>query len=174
MDSKQSTSGDAAMVESELVMDELADESRRSPFRRFRSVGGRGGADTGYLERIEAELVLLREENARMRLERAQRPDAGSMIDNLKTLSAASAPDEERRDHTWSLISQTVVMREVLLDVCKEIGQTVITLQTRLNELGLDLPESAGAPATATPQRRSASPAQHELRSSRSPSASPK
>ena len=32
-------------------------------------------------------------------------------------------------------------MREVLIDVCKEIGQTMITLQTRLSELGVDLPD---------------------------------
>jgi len=114
------------------------------PFRRLRSIGGRSGVDVGYLERVESELVLLREENARLRLERAQRPDAGSMIERLKTLSADQSPNHDHRDEAWHLVSEALVMRDVLIDVCKEIGQTTITLQTRLSALALDLPDRIG------------------------------
>jgi hypothetical protein len=114
------------------------------PFRRLRSIGGRSGVDVGYLERVESELVLLREENARLRLERAQRPDAGSMIERLKTLSADQSPSHDHRDEAWHLVSEALVMRDVLIDVCKEIGQTTITLQTRLSALALDLPDRIG------------------------------
>ena len=120
------------------------------PFRRLRSIGGRSGVDVGYLERVESELVLLREENARLRLERAQRPDAGSMIERLKTLSADQSPTHDHRDEAWHLVSEALVMRDVLIDVCKEIGQTTITLQTRLSALALDLPDRIG---DLSPQR---------------------
>jgi hypothetical protein len=111
---------------------------------RTRRIGGRTGVDVGYLERVETELVLLREENARLRLERAQRPDAGPMIERLKTLSAIEPPDHDHRDEAWHLISQALVMRDVLIDVCKEIGQTTITLQTRLSDLAPDLADRVG------------------------------
>lgn len=144
MEASYDTSRDllADTAKSELMMDEVhpAERQRSQPFRRFRSIGGRSGADAGYVERIESELVLLREENARLRFERAQRPDAGSMIERLKSLSAAQPPDQDRHDEAWHLVSEALVMRDVLIDVCKEIGQTTITLQTRLSDLGLDLP----------------------------------
>jgi hypothetical protein len=114
---------------------------RAQPFRRFRSIGGRSGVDAGYVERLETELALLREENARLRFERAQRPDAGSLVERLRALSEAQPHNEDHRDAAWHLIGEALVMREVLVDVCKEIGQTTITLQTRLANLGLELPE---------------------------------
>jgi hypothetical protein len=122
----------------ELLTD---DDQRPQPFRRFRSSAGRSGSDAGYLESIQTELVLLREENARLRFQRAQPPDADSMIERLKALSVAQSPSEDHRDEAWHLVSEALVMREVLIDVCKEIGQTMITLQTRLSELGVDLPD---------------------------------
>lgn len=150
----------AARVESgSMSAEDGGEEGQRShPFRRFRSIGGRSGVEAGYVERIEAELVLLREENARLRMERVQRPDAGPMIDRLKSLSAAAPPDEEQRDQAWHLIGEALVMREVLIDVCKEIGQTTITLQTRLSDLGLDLPGRDEAPAALEAQPSIPSP----------------
>src|SRR3954454_11991361 len=97
-----------------------ADGQRPQPFRRFRSSAGRAAGDAGYLESIQSELVLLREENARLRFQRAQPPDADSMIERLKALSVAS-PSEDHRDEAWHLVSEALVMREVLIDVCKEI-----------------------------------------------------
>jgi hypothetical protein len=145
MEASQHTSQDllSAAAEAELMTEDggRAERQRAQPFRRFRSIGGRSGGDAGYVERIESELVLLREENARLRFERAQRPDAGSMIDRLKSLSAAQPPDQNHRDEAWHLVSEALVMRDVLIDVCKEIGQTTITLQTRLNDLVLNLPD---------------------------------
>jgi hypothetical protein len=154
MEANQDTPHDgfATAVESELM---TADDGRRpQPFRRFRSSAGRGGVDAGYLESVEAELVLLREENARLRFRGAQSPDADSMIERLKALSVAQPPSEDHRDEAWHLVSEALAMREVLIDVCKEIGQTMITLQTRLSELGLDLPDRIAPP---TPHERHAS-----------------
>jgi hypothetical protein len=156
MEASYDTSQDllAATAKSELMMDEVnpAERQRSQPFRRFRSIGGRSGADADYVERIESELVLLREENARLRFERAQRPDAGSMIERLKSLSAAQPPDQDHHDEAWHLVSEALVMRDVLIDVCKEIGQTTITLQTRLNDLALDLPVRAADGGREQPQ----------------------
>jgi hypothetical protein len=119
--------------------------ARSHPFRRFATIGARHGGDTGYLERTEAELALLREENARLRMERAQRPDAGTMIERLRSLSSSPLAEEDVDDEAWHLFTEALVMRDVLIDVCKEIGQTAITLQTRLGELTPDLPEQGAA-----------------------------
>ncbi|MEA2232940.1 MAG: hypothetical protein QOD83_2756 [Solirubrobacteraceae bacterium] len=137
-----------------------AEGQRPQPFRRLRSIGGRSGVDVAYLERVETELVLLREENARLRLERAQRPGAGPMIERLKTLSTCEPPDQDHRDEAWHLISQALVMRDVLIDVCKEIGQTTTTLQTRLSDLAPDLADRVGDVRAQPVQRRA--PAAHE------------
>jgi hypothetical protein len=124
-----------------------AERPRTQPFRRFRSGVGRASTEAEYLSTIQAELTLLREENARLRFERAQRPDAGSMIERLNALSAAQPPSADHRDEAWHLVGEALVLREVLIDICTEIGQTVITLQTRLGNLGIDLPDRAATPA---------------------------
>ena len=141
MEANQDTPQDPLETAAESELMPQAEGQRPQPFRRFRSSTARSGVDAGYLESIQTELVLLREENARLRFERAQQPDADSMIARLKALSAAQAFDADHRDAAWHLVSEALVMREVLIDVCKEIGQTMITLQTRLSELGLDLPD---------------------------------
>ena len=146
----------AAAAGPELVAE--GEGQRPQPFRRFRSSAARAGGDAGYLESIQTELVLLREENARLRFQRAQPPDADSMIERLKALSVAS-PSEDHRDEAWHLVGEALVMREVLIDVCKEIGQTMITLQTRLSELGLDLPDRIAPPAAHERHASLASPA---------------
>jgi hypothetical protein len=128
-------------------------QSRRlRPFPRFRSIAGRAGVDDGYVERMETELALLREENARLRVERVQRPDAAALIERLRALSSLHPGSEDHRDEAWHLVGEALVMREVLVDVCKEIGQTAITLQTRLGTIGLDLPERIAADTTPAGQ----------------------
>jgi hypothetical protein len=141
MEAHQDTSLDRLETVAESELMPQAEGQRPQPFRRFRSAAARAGIDAGYLESIQTELVLLREENARLRFERAQAPDPDSMIERLKALSVAQPPNEDHRDEAWHLVGEVLVMREVLIDVCKEIGQTMITLQTRLSELGLDLPD---------------------------------
>jgi hypothetical protein len=131
----------------EATQDTSHNRPRTQPFRRFRSSVSRSGTEADYLSTIQAELVLLREENARLRFERAQRPDADSMIERLTALSAAQPPSADHRDEAWHLVGEALVMREVLIDICTEIGQTVITLQTRLGNLGIDLPQRVAAPA---------------------------
>lgn len=135
-----------------------AEPHRAQPFGRFRSIAGRAGVDHGHVERMEAELALLREENARLRFERARRPDAGSLVERLRALAATTPPDEDHRDAAWHLVGEVLVMRDVLIDVCTEIGQTTITLQTRLSDLGLDLPERLDLADAPVPHASLASP----------------
>jgi hypothetical protein len=159
MEASQQTPEDQLAASAAPEFETSHAEPRRSqPFRRFRSIGARSGADDGYVERLEAELALLREENARLRFERAQRPDAGSLVERLRALSAAQPPDEDHRDAAWHLVGEALVMREVLVDVCKEIGQTTITLQTRLSNLGLDLPDRIDLGAAPAPYTSLAPP----------------
>jgi hypothetical protein len=101
----------------------------------------RGTSHNPRAAAAEAELAYLRAENARLRFERDQGPDAGATIGQLKSPSAAQPPDENLHDEAWHIASETLVMRDVLIDVCKEIGQTTVILQTRLSALTFDQPE---------------------------------
>lgn len=92
------------------------------------------------LARLEAEIVLLREDNARLRLGQAQMPDAGRLVERLRVL-VERCPDgalrdrEDQGDEIWQILSEATLVRNVLIDVCAEIGQVVVTLQSRLDDL---------------------------------------
>jgi hypothetical protein len=152
MEAIQDTSQDTADVGLEAAEAGRAERQRMSPLRRFRASARRASNDADFLSSVQAELVLLREENARLRFKRAQRPDADSMIERLHALSAAQPPSADHRDEAWHLVSEALVMREVLIDICTEIGQTAITLQTRLSNLGIDLTGAMAPPAAPARQ----------------------
>jgi hypothetical protein len=93
-----------------------------------------------HLARLEAEIVLLREDNARLRLGQAQMPDAGRLVERLRVL-VERCPDgalrdrEDQGDEIWQILSEATLVRNVLIDVCAEIGQVVVTLQSRLDDM---------------------------------------
>ncbi len=107
--------------------------------RWFRST--RDSGNTTYAAGLHAELALLREENDRLRrgLSQARADDVG---EQLRALSGQHPVDQ--LDH---VVRQALTMRDVLADVCKDLGQSMITLHTRLSELRADLPPQAGTDA---------------------------
>lgn len=100
-----------------------------------------GSSDDDALGALQAELALLREENARLKVERQRRPDAGHVVERLREIAAVTGRLDDFGDDAWHVLTETVVIRETLLDVCREIEHAMVNLQNRL---------SSTTPAAAT------------------------
>lgn len=100
---------------------------------------------------LEAELRPLREENARLRSEFSDPRSVHGVAEQLSALSGQHPIDE--LDH---VATQALAMRDGLADVCKQLGQTTITLQTRLHGLQADLPAGRSTDAWPTTQSSAA------------------
>jgi hypothetical protein len=135
----------------EVVAEILASASRgayetttgrrnREPFGRFRrnSVRGAGEAQ-GHDEELDEEadlqlqVMLLREENARLKAGRHRPSDVGTMIDELRLVAAEEEGD--LLDDAWSLLSECLVIREGLAQACVEIENAVGSVRQRLATL---------------------------------------
>jgi hypothetical protein len=96
---------------------------------------GRNGA---HVEALEVDALLLREENARLRVKLEASPDTGRVIERLRALPApsgqASAQPDPAED-AWQMLTEVIVMRNSLIDVCREIGQVMRDLETSLESL---------------------------------------
>ena len=85
---------------------------------------------------LQAELVLLREENARLKAAGHQEPDLGALLDRARSLPAGGAGADDRADEAAQLLVEGMVMRESLLGLCQEIGRSMAALEARLAALG--------------------------------------
>jgi hypothetical protein len=105
------------------------------------------GRDANLLELLEADTLLLREENARLRVKLEAPPDAGRVIERLRALPGAprsgDAPSAD--DDAWHMLTELVVMRNSLLQICREMGQALAGLETQL--VGLEIPHGSRADA---------------------------
>jgi hypothetical protein len=114
--------------------------TRRRRFRRRRS-DQHGAAHTDPIEDALAELVLLREENARLKAARHQVPSFGHVVGQMRAL-----PDLERAedaaDEAAEMLAEVVVLRDSLLEVCEELERAMASVRARLYRLGND--ETAG------------------------------
>jgi hypothetical protein len=117
------------------------------PFARFRRrlERFRGDADaqdhSNSLDE-EAELrlqvMLLREENARLKEARHRPPDVGTLIDRLR-LIAEQKGESETLDEAWTLLSECLVIREELVQACTEIGAAIGVVHERLRNLAVKI-----------------------------------
>ena len=124
--------------------------------RRFRRPAGmleeEGRADVGEpLASVHAELVLLREENARLKASQHRRADISRLLDRARSLSAATADSGGASDDTAQLLFDGLVIRESLLEICREIERAMVAFEAKLDAL-----------ATAAVDRPSAAAAEHE------------
>ena len=128
----------------------LEDDARR-PDRRKSSLrflrrladvgtGSEGEAGNGSLDALEAELALLREENARLRAEQASAPPAGQLIEHVRGLGQNGHTNADLEDEAWQVLSEVLVMRNVLADICQEVGSAMSRFEDRLRLLDPRLP----------------------------------
>jgi hypothetical protein len=104
--------------------------------RRF----GRRRADFEALEvagespaALRAELVLLREENARLKAARHQGPDIGGLLERVRALPGTRVDD--MGDETTRVLVEGLVIRESLLEICQEIERAMVSFEARLKAL---------------------------------------
>ena len=72
------------------------------------------------LAALEAELVLLREENARLKAAEHEPASFGRLLSHARTLPGAQMAHEEYADEAAQALIDVVVLRESLLEVCTE------------------------------------------------------
>jgi hypothetical protein len=135
----------------ETVAEILAAASRNSyetttarrnpqPFGRFRRNAERGSAEAQRHDEelddeadLQLQVMLLREENARLKAGRHRPSDVGTMIDELRLV--ASEEEGDLLDDAWSLLSECLVIREGLAQACVEIENAVGSVRQRLATL---------------------------------------
>ncbi len=140
--------GDARPLHSGGDDSPLGDEQ---PFGRFRRrierFRGPGDADIvpGSLDdesELRLQVMMLREENARLKAARHHPAGAGSAIESIRLLGS-QAPDPDTLDEAWSLLSECLVIREGLEQVCVEMQRAIGAVQERLGALTITLDGAA-------------------------------
>ncbi|MGN6189082.1 MAG: hypothetical protein ACTHOE_09295 [Conexibacter sp.] len=110
------------------------ERSRRTGLRGLlRAAGAPDEAvASAQLAELEREVALLREENARLKVARAHASDR-PLNERMRALFPA-APDGDGED-TWEALTECMLLREVLLDACRELEQGAGELRARLETL---------------------------------------
>lgn len=107
----------------------------RRRFRRSRPAAADDGAGEA-LAALHAEVLLLREENSRLKAAQHQRADIGRLLDRARSVSTeASADPDSRDDDTAQLLVDGLVIRESLLQICQEIERSMVAFEAKLNAL---------------------------------------
>lgn len=132
-------------------------EATSEPFGRFRRNLGRfrgdaNGQDHAESLHNEAELklqvMLLREENARLKAASRHPSDVATLIDQLRLLGATHG-DGEMLDEAWTLLSECLVIREGLEQACIEIQAAISAVRIRLGALAIGIDDVAAHDPTA-------------------------
>jgi hypothetical protein len=121
--------------------------------RRFRRDAGAleddaRTADGEPLASIHAELVLLREENARLKAAQHRRSDISRLLDRARSLPAATADSGGASDDTAQLLFDGLVIRESLLEICREIERAMVAFEAKLDALATAAVDRPSAAAT--------------------------
>lgn len=95
-------------------------------------------AATAQLEELEREVALLREENARLKVARMH-ADERLVNERVRALFAAQrTEDTSDGEDAWEVLTECMLLREVLLDACRELERGAGELRTRLETLLAD------------------------------------
>jgi hypothetical protein len=105
---------------------------------------------------LEMELALLREENARLKVERHRPPDAGRIIERMRHLRrdhSAEEHDEEAScsDRAPQPMGECLAIRDGLLEACQDVQQAIHEVRGRLGALSVDLRDGGGDRARPSP-----------------------
>lgn len=99
---------------------------------------------------LRLQVMLLREENARLKAARHKPVDTGSMIERMRTL-AQSGTELEQLDESWSVLAECLALREGLDQACIEIQAAISSVRERLGSLGVGVERIAWPPRSAGP-----------------------
>jgi hypothetical protein len=107
--------------------------SRRRRFRR-RPRDGEDGDDRSLPE-MRAELVLLREENARLKAAEHEPSSFGKLLSRARAVAASPVAHEEFADEAVQALVEAIVLRDSLLEVCGELERSMARVKARLTAL---------------------------------------
>jgi hypothetical protein len=102
-------------------------------------------SDQTLVETLHAEILLLREENAQLRTKLERAPQLGDVVEQMRAFTVRTGTTEDAGDHAWHLLTEAVVVRDSLVDICRRTSEAMGTLEDRLQELN---PEQAFGSAT--------------------------
>ena len=101
---------------------------RRADFEALEVAGESLGA-------LRAELVLLREENARLKAAPHQAPDIARAARARALAAGARLDDAASATRRRACSSKGLVIRESLLEICQEIERAMVSFEARLKAL---------------------------------------
>jgi hypothetical protein len=87
------------------------------------------------LASVHAELVLLREENARLKAAQHRRADVSRLLERARSLPSAATDRDGTSDDTAQLLFDGLVIRESLLEICREIERAMVAFEAKLDAL---------------------------------------
>jgi hypothetical protein len=106
---------------------------------------------TEPLAALHAEVVLLREENARLRGAQHQRAEIGRLLGRARALPSTAVDRDSVGDDAAQLLIEGLVIRESLLEICEEIERSMVAFEAKLGALAAPAIDHAIPPA-AEPQ----------------------
>lgn len=98
--------------------------------------------DSGEESDLKLELMLLREENARLKAQRHRPSDVDTLIDQMREFGAEQG-ESELADEAWTVLSECLVIREGLEQTCVEIQAAIGAVHERLRQLAVGLDGAA-------------------------------
>ncbi len=104
---------------------------------------------------LRLKVMLLQEENARLKAARHKPADPGTLIEEMRMLVDSSAV-AELLDETWSILGECLALREGLDRACIEIQAAMTSVRERLSTLGVKI-ESIGPEQAHTQDQDEAS-----------------
>ena len=91
--------------------------------QRFRrSSPGRARPRSDPMAALHTEIMLLREENARLQTEQYRRPNLGTVLEQARALADTGAHGADAADEAAQMLADGLVVRESLLKVCREMA----------------------------------------------------
>ncbi|MBV9915216.1 MAG: hypothetical protein JO153_01845 [Solirubrobacterales bacterium] len=90
------------------------------------------------LAELQLDLLLLREENARLKSERHRPHDLGRLIDHVRAVAAQELA-VENAEEGWRLLSECFLLREALAQAGVETEAAIAAVQQRLDEFAHEL-----------------------------------
>ena len=101
---------------------------------------------------LEAEVVLLREENARLKAARHQQHNVGDLLERARSLRAEELDRGNLADETAQMLVEGLVIRESLIEICHEIERAMVVFEARLDALASAADQLV--PLQGRPERR--------------------
>jgi hypothetical protein len=127
---------------------------------RLSRLGVSGGTspsgDATAMGVLEMELALLREENARLNVERHRPTDVGRVIERMRNLGLAFPAERrgeggsEDREDAHAML-ECLAVRDGLVEACHEVQRAMQAMRSQLCGLSLDVQDGARDRAMVAP-----------------------